>query len=226
MLWVKKYFSPQKIPSLKQIMKQKLLGKYHKLVGVWLLSLVLTMTLSLNYASGAKISEANNLITQEKQQINLKEGEVIVTGDEGKYTGKLLIKAPLKTAWSVLTDYDNFKNFLPNVVSSQVIESNGNKKVFDQVNMIQAFIFTKTIRFRIASTETYPQQIAFKMLEGDVKSLEGVWELKVISNQVLIEHQVNIDPGDAGERELFFMLYPDNLAANLEAFKLEIKRRS
>lgn len=179
----------------------------------------------MNYSARSQFPEVNNLIKQEKQQINLKEGEVFVTGDQGKYTGKLLIKAPVKTVWSVLTDYNNFKTFLPNVVSSKLITNNGNKKVFEQVNLIQALFFSKEIRFRIAATENYPQQIAFTEVGGEVKLLEGSWKLKVISNQVLIEHQVNIDPGGGGEKELFFLIYPDNLHDSLQAIKREIKRR-
>lgn len=204
------------------------LQKHRKLLFSCLFTLVLTSTVSFNLSAFAHISRINSSFkpNETNQLISLKEGEIIVTGDRGKYTGKLLIKAPLKTAWAVLTDYNNFKNFLPNVANSQVIESKGNRKVFEQTNIIQALFFSKEITFRIASTETYPQQIAFKVVSGDVKSLDGFWKFQIISDKILIEHEVNIDPGDGGERELFFMIYKDNLEQNLKAIKQEIKRRS
>ena len=205
----------------------KYLQKQGKLCLTWLSTLILTTTVPLNLPATGKISQENTP-TQQNQGIelaNLEEGEIVVTGSKGRYTGKLLIKAPLTTAWSVLTDYNNFDRFLPNVVSSQVIESNGNKKVFEQVNAINALIFSKEVRFRIAATETYPQQIVFQVISGDVKSLRGVWTLQVVSNNILIEHQVTIDPGGGAEKELFFLIYRDNLEDNLQAIKAEIKRR-
>jgi ribosome-associated toxin RatA of RatAB toxin-antitoxin module len=205
-------------------MKINLPQKYYQLFAVFWLSVVLTIAVS--FVGMGQFSRIHHISAQEKQQISLREDQIIVTGNQGQYTGKLLIKAPVKTVWSVLTDYNNFNRFLPNVISSKIVENYGNKKVFEQVNLIQALFFSKQIRFRIATTENYPQQISFREVGGEVKSLEGVWRLKVISNQVLIEHDVNIDLGSGAERQLFFMIYPDNLATNLEAIKREIKRRN
>jgi ribosome-associated toxin RatA of RatAB toxin-antitoxin module len=161
------------------------------------------------------------------QQIALKEGQVTVSGSNGQYTGQVLVKGSIRKAWTVLTDYDNFERFFPNVVSSQLLQNNGTKKVFEQTNLIQAAIFTKKIRVRIAVTENYPQQISFQAIDGGVKSLQGTWQLKVVGdNQVLITHQVSIEPKSASERDIFFSIYKDNLYDTLEAVDREIQRRS
>lgn len=160
-----------------------------------------------------------------KQQPTLKEGQVAVTGSEGQYLGRLLIKAPIETAWEVLTDYDNFERFLPNVSDSQLLESNGNTKVFEQTNVAKVFFVTKKTRVRIETKETYPNKIDFRAIEGDIKSLQGVWRIQPTPNGVLIEHQVAIDPGSEN-RDLFFALYQNGLVDTLEALKQEIKRRS
>lgn len=160
-------------------------------------------------------------------QIALTEGQVTVSGSNGQYTGQVLVKGSIRKAWTVLTDYDNFERFFPNVVSSQLLQNNGTKKVFEQTNLIQAAIFTKKVRIRIAVTESYPQQISFQAIDGGIKSLQGTWQLKIVGdNQVLITHQVNIEPKSTSERDIFFSIYKDNLYDTLESVDREIQRRS
>lgn len=167
------------------------------------------------------------------ERVALRQGQNLVTGSKGKYTGKVLVTANVATAWQVLTDYNNFSRFLPNIVSSKLIQNNRDRKVFEQVQVIHAFVITKKSRVRIAVKETYPKQIAFSLVEGDLKSLQGTWRIEPISshpgappNQVLIIHQVNADPGAIATRSLFYSIYKDTLENTLVALKKEVERRS
>jgi ribosome-associated toxin RatA of RatAB toxin-antitoxin module len=154
-------------------------------------------------------------------------GDVAVSGDRGNYTAKFVVNAPVGTVWKVLTDYDNFEQFLPNVVSSELLKNNGNRKVFEQVTAINTVLFTRKARVRIAVTETYPRKIVFRSISGEVKSLRGVWQLKPLSgNRVAISHQVNVDPGATSGRDLFFDIYKNSLAESLAAIEQEVEKRA
>jgi hypothetical protein len=48
-----------------------------------------------------------------------------VTGVEGH----IYIAAPPKKVWEVITDYDNHKKFVPNILDSGLISDNGSEKV-------------------------------------------------------------------------------------------------
>jgi Polyketide cyclase / dehydrase and lipid transport len=168
-----------------------------------------------------------------QERVALRQGQSLVTGSNGKYTGKLLVTASVDTAWRVLTDYNNFYRFLPNVASSKLVQNDRDRKVFEQVQVIHAFVITKKSRVRIAVKETYPKQIAFSLVEGNLKSLQGSWRIEPISpypgappNQVLIVHQVNADPGAIATRGLFYSVYKDTLENTLVGLKKEIERRS
>jgi ribosome-associated toxin RatA of RatAB toxin-antitoxin module len=192
------------------------------------ISLLLTYTIALFsfLLPDSNLAFAGDNKPHEKQQIALKEGQVSVSGSNGQYTGQVLVKGSIRKAWTVLTDYNNFEHFFPNVVSSQLLQDNGTKKVFEQTNLIQAAIFTKKVSVRIAVTESYPQQISFQAIDGGVKYLSGSWQLKVVGdNLVLITHQVNIEPKSASERDIFFSIYKDNLYDTLEALDREIAKR-
>ena len=168
-----------------------------------------------------------------QERVALRSGRVVLTGEKGEYTGKILVTGSIGTTWEVLTDYSNFQQFLPNVATSDIIESNGNYSVFEQVNIIRVFLVTQKSRVRIAVTQTYRQEIAFRLLEGDLGSLEGVWRLEPVSpypgappDRVLITHKVTVQPDDNTPRGLFFSIYQDSLEATLEAIKQEIEKRS
>lgn len=192
----------------------------------------IAMQLSVTSTAKAELfnSSLDRLAVQER--VALRQGQM-VTGSNGKYTGKVLVTATVATAWQVLTDYNNFYRFFPNVVSSKVVQNNGDRKVFEQVQVIRAFVLTKKARVRIAVKETYPKQIAFNLVEGNLKSLQGTWRIEPVSsypgsppNQVLITHQVNADPGAISTRGLFYSIYKDSLEATLVALKKEVEKRS
>lgn len=189
-----------------------------------LLAIALATTMTLTPSAAAEVFDTPQL---EQQEVTLQPKQVRVTGKQGQYRGQVVVNAPIATTWKVVTDYNNFERFLPNVVSSQLLKTSGNQKVFEQTQRIRAFIFNKQVRVRIAVTETYPQQVAFKVVSGDIKSLQGVWRLQPISrNQVLLVHQVAVNPGSTSNRDLFFRIYKDSLADTLGAMKRESERRT
>lgn len=162
----------------------------------------------------------SNLIASQPQ-------EATVTGKEGQYVAKIIVNSSADTTWKVLTDYNNFYHFLPNVISSKILKTEGNKKTFEQVYQIQALVFKQQTRVVIASTETYPQQIAFKRVDGDLKALQGTWKIEPISaKQVLIEHQVTVDPGSTPSLTLFYNIYENSLKQTLGAIKKEAESRN
>ncbi len=163
----------------------------------------------------------------------LRQGKVVLTGDKGKYTCRILVNGSMDTAWQVLTDYDNFENFLPSVSESNILEQKGDRKVFEQTSKIRTLVFTSKSKVKIAVTESYPKTIAFKSVEGDLDSLDGTWILEPVSpypsappNQVLITHQVEVAPASTPSRSLFFNIYEKTLEATLAAIKQEVEIRS
>ncbi|PSF35719.1 cyclase/dehydrase [Aphanothece hegewaldii CCALA 016] len=178
------------------------------------------------------VSAALGQLTSQKQ-VGVREGQVVVAGTKGQYTGKMIVRSTKAIAWAVLTDYDNYEKFLPDVEESRVIENNGNNKVFEQIKVIQAAIFTRKSPIRIAVSETYPNKISFKMTSGEIQSLQGSWTIQPLSVasedqpiQLLITHQVTVDPGNKSWRGIFYGIYEDSLEDTLQAIKTEINRRS
>jgi ribosome-associated toxin RatA of RatAB toxin-antitoxin module len=168
-----------------------------------------------------------------EQRVALRNGEIIFLGQDGKYTCRLLVKSSVDNAWKVLTDYDNFAEFLPGVTRSALITSNGDRKVFEQINKIKTLIFSIESKVQIATIESYPQEIAFEAVAGDLEILDGKWTLEAVSpypsappDQVLITHQVVVEPAKVPSDGIFFNIYEERLEETLMAIKQETEKRS
>jgi ribosome-associated toxin RatA of RatAB toxin-antitoxin module len=207
------------------------LQQHRRLLRGCLTAIALSATIAFVPDASAKLfdSPVDRLPAIERDA--LRQGRVILNGEKGNYTVRVLVNGSVDTAWEVLTDYENFQQFLPNIASSQIIEDNGNRKVFEQINRVRAFLFTKNARVRLAITETYPQQIAFSLVEGDLKSLEGFWQLEPVSpypsappDRVLITQQVAVEADSGGST--FYSIFEDALEKTLAAIKQEVKQRS
>lgn len=184
-------------------------------------------------AATAKLFDGPVDVLPLEQRVSLRNGEVVFLGKDGDYTCRLLVKTSVDNAWQVLTDYEHFAEFLPGVVSSEIVETDGNLKVFEQINNIKTLIFSIRSRVKIASTESYPEQIAFQAVDGDLKTLNGEWLLEPVSpypsappDSVLITHKVTVEPAEAPSDSIFFSIYEDRLQETLLAIKQEAEKRA
>lgn len=168
-----------------------------------------------------------------EQRVSLRRGELVFIGEDGEYVVRLLVETSIDHAWQVLTDYENFADFLPGVSSSELIENNGDRKIFEQISNIKTFVFSIESRVKIATTESYPAQIDFKAVDGDLPGLNGKWILEPVSpypsappDKVLITHKVSVEPGKSPSDSIFFGIYENRLQETLEAIKQEVETRS
>jgi ribosome-associated toxin RatA of RatAB toxin-antitoxin module len=165
-------------------------------------------------------------ITQQEQS-DLNNGKAIIRGEKGNYLGFIAANGDLDTTWKVLTDYNNFKNFFPNVAASKLLKSHGNRKVFQQINIVGIWFFTKKYTLEIATEETYPQNIAFKIVKGELDTLEGSWQLKSLAaKQTLIIYRVKVAPRNGANLNQFYGIYEKSLLKTLTALDREITKRS
>lgn len=163
---------------------------------------------------------------------SLRNGQTVVTGEKGKYVAKVLVTASPDAVWRVLTDYANLYKFIPNMTSSKILESYGNRKVIEQVDTRQVFIVSIVSRTKLAIEETDRKQIDFHLIDGDLSKMEGYWKIEPVSsvpnrpaNQVLITYTVNAQPSDSTPADAFYGIFKDALSDTLQAIKNEIKSR-
>ena len=184
-------------------------------------STVLARENSLNVANPDNSFPLNS---QEKQELD--RGKVILKGQKGNYLGRVVATGDINTAWSVLVDYNNFDKFMPNIISSKVISQQGNKVVFEQVNVVDLWLFQQEFKVQIEAAKTKPDKINFEIVDGDLKKLIGRWEIETISpGKTLVTHAVEVEPGSDTEKAFFYGVYESSLEETLAAIALEINKR-
>ena len=152
---------------------------------------------------------------------------VVLQGQNGNYLGQVLADGDLDTAWEVLTDYENFDRFLPNIASSKIIEAQGDRIIFEQVNVVDLWLFKQEFKVQIAAIKNRPNYVDFKIVDGDLKKLIGKWEIaQNSSGKVLVRHAVEVEPGSNTEKPFFYGVYESSLEDTLKAIALEISKRS
>lgn len=162
-----------------------------------------------------------------QEQITLEQGEVILKGNKGDYIGQVIAPGTMEQAWLVLTDYDHFQDFLPNVASSKIVLNEGDRKIFEQVNVVDLWLFSEEFTVQIEARETKPESVKFKQFKGDLKRLTGTWQIKELEpGQILVTHTVMVEPGSNTEKPFFYGIYESSLEATLKAIAQEITKRS
>ena len=101
---------------------------------------------------------------------NLEDG---VTGVEGQ----IFIAAPPKKVWEVITDYNNHKNFVPNVIDSGIISDNGTEKVMFEKGKSRMFLFQKEVYIKMKVWGENLTRLRFQQITGDFKVYQGEWIL-------------------------------------------------
>lgn len=188
---------------------------------------LLVLALGLNLAVLAQNIPLTKVELSTQEEIELNQGKVILKGKKGDYVGQVLATGNLDIAWEVLTDYNSFEDFLPNIISSEVILEEGDRKVFEQINQVDLFLFQEEFTVQIAATETKPQKINFQIVDGDLEQLEGTWQIEeVAANQILVTHTVKVQPESNTEKLFFYGIYESTLEETLNAIAQEITKRS
>ncbi|MEI8185992.1 MAG: SRPBCC family protein [Chlorobiaceae bacterium] len=91
--------------------------------------------------------------------------------------GEVYIAAPPKKVWEVITDYDNHKKFVPNVIDSGTISDNGSEKVMFEKGTSGVMFFQKTVNIKMKVWGDTPNHLYFAQIGGDFKVYHGEWIL-------------------------------------------------
>ncbi len=223
--------SNQSFRNSSHTMQFKPIGRW--LAGVTILGLVSISGMAPVRADSGLFNSAVDQLPAATRTI-LRSGSSIVTGEKGKYVAQVLVTGSMDTAWSVLTDYENFARFLPNVESNKVLEMRKDSKIImEQVSFQQVFLFTIKSRVKLALTESNRQRVDFKLQDSDqLQSMTGYWQIEPIApyqgatpTQVLITQVVESQPKSGTPRDTFYDIFKNTLSKTMSAVGREMTKR-
>lgn len=80
-------------------------------------------------------------------------------------------------AWQVLTDYDRLYTFLPNLLSSKVIERNGPQALVEENGSFDFLFIKRTIHLIVRVTEHPVSALDIALVKGDMKHYATHWDI-------------------------------------------------
>jgi carbon monoxide dehydrogenase subunit G len=146
--------------------------------------------------------------------------------DAMEIAGSAELHADAETAWRVLTDYEHYVDFIPDLQGSRVVARNGATVTVEQTGNVMLWGLYLPLDVTFEITEMAPTSLVSRVVAGDLRSLNSRYLLTPVGNGVRLEYIGKLDSGfvllDAIER----VAVKQNVARRFQALADEIERRS
>lgn len=109
--------------------------------------------------------------------------------------GWLETAATPEVAWSVLTDYARFPDFVPGILANRVLESVGRNKLIEQRGEVVSGMFRMRYEGTMRVEESPVSGLSIRFLSGPFKDVSGEWRLETAEKHgpIRLVYQMNMD---------------------------------
>jgi coenzyme Q-binding protein COQ10 len=132
----------------------------------------------------------------------------------------VVINAPPEKVFAVITDYEKYPEFLPEVKKVKVEFGSGNVKEVTYTVDIKAKVITYTLKH----TARPPDELAWTMVRGEMmKGNDGAWVLQKVSEGTEATYKIDLRLGALVPSMVERMLAEQSLPGLLANFKKRIE---
>lgn len=129
--------------------------------------------------------------------------------------------------WSVLTDYENLQNFIPNLAMSRQLWRRQNRVCLEQVGTQQFCGLRFSARVQLELCEEREQgRLDFRMIDGDFRCFQGTWAIGADDSSSWLLYDLTVQGKPGMPIGLIEQRLKDDLANNLRGVQLEASRRA
>jgi carbon monoxide dehydrogenase subunit G len=141
--------------------------------------------------------------------------------------GEFKTRAPLATAWEVLTDYEHIGSFVSSMHSSEVVSHHGDSLLVRQAATIGFFPFKRTEHVVLAVNEQPQHHIEFVDISGrDFRKYIGAWTLRTNADTTVIGYTLEVTPRASTPPGLSRGVMRSTTSELLAQVRAEIERRA
>lgn len=140
--------------------------------------------------------------------------------------GRMEVAASPELVFAVLTDYDRMADFLPGMLTSEVVFRRGHSVVIEQTADEVVLFFSQRVAVRLAIDESPPDRLTLRSLAGSFKQFDGSYELTRMAEGTLIEYRSRFVPDFPFPPIVGTYAVEHSLARHLAALAQEMQRRS
>jgi hypothetical protein len=128
------------------------------------------------------------------------------------------------TAWSVLTDYNRWPEFIPDLLVSRVISRPGDPLQLEQRGRIPSMPNFPVVMI-LQVEETPNERIRFYRTAGNVLAFAGEWLIEGKSPQVRLVYRAVVTPGFPVPPQVSKEIFRSDAKVRMEAMAQEMARR-
>ena len=132
----------------------------------------------------------------------------------------ITINAPVEKCWAVISDYERYPEFLPEVKSIRTLNRRGN-----EVDVQYQAEVVKLIKYTVHMKEEGPTAVNWSFIDGEfMKDNKGGWKLEDLGNGITrATYTVEIEVGMLVPKSIINALVDTQLPKLLENFKKRIE---
>jgi carbon monoxide dehydrogenase subunit G len=165
-------------------------------------------------AGAAPLLAANIRVTAERH------------GDMIDVNATALLRADAATAWRVLTDYDHYADFIPNLRVSRVVARHGPVVTVEQTGDAVFWVFRMPVAIRYEVTESPPNRLQSRATGGSLRALASSYVLTTTQSGMRLDYSGHIAPRFELLGRIEQMAVRKNIEREFQALADEIERRS
>jgi len=102
----------------------------------------------------------------------------VLPGGARRLAAQLITSSEFDCLWTVLTSYNQLSEFIPNLLSSEVLSRVGNRIQLKQVGSQEflGFNFSAEVCIKLIEDKSNGR-LTFSLLKGDFRKFEGSWQI-------------------------------------------------
>ena len=147
-------------------------------------------------------------------------------GDGIEIQASALLEADAATAWLVLTDYDRYVEFIPDLRESRVVSRHGATVTVEQSGDAMLWLLRLPLRMTFEITEIPPHRLESRAVSGSLRALRSRYVLVPSASGVRLDYVGLIAPGYELFGPIEQVVVEQNVARQFQALADEIERRS
>jgi ribosome-associated toxin RatA of RatAB toxin-antitoxin module len=175
----------------------KLIFLYLNILPLWVFS-------GLAFCSEIRAQSAFDLLPDEASLSRLRAGETEVwnvIADGGAAAGVMIfMHTSAENIWDIIVSCKKAAVFLDGLRHCEVLEENGEYAVTRQV--VDKGWYTPRLDYTFETDRMPFQHMDFRLLEGNMRILNGTWDFISLDGGILVKHQLQLKPGFPAPRWL------------------------
>jgi ribosome-associated toxin RatA of RatAB toxin-antitoxin module len=147
-------------------------------------------------------------------------------GDAVYIHAAVVLKADAATAWRVMTDYNRYAEFIPELRLSRIVARRGSTVIVEQSGDATFWLFKLPLDITFEINEIPPSGLQSRAVAGSLRSLTSSYALTPVTSGTRLDYHGHVEPGFAPFGQIAQTAVERNVARQFQALADEIERQS